>query len=105
MRFPRILILVALASVPAGCQSTMFDGLSAPAGGPMQYRCTDGVKLTLERSAGSVTASDSRGFNAEMPASPPAQTTRYAEGIYALILEDVRATWFVSGQKPVECRR
>ncbi|WP_281435886.1 hypothetical protein [Oricola nitratireducens] len=40
-----------------------------------------------------------------MPASPAGQSTRYSEGIYALILEGRDATWFVSGEVPLECRR
>lgn len=68
-------------------------------------RCTDSATLTLRRDGALLSASDSRGFSASMPASPPGQTTRYAEGIHALILEGRDATWFVSGQKPLECRR
>lgn len=105
MRFPRLSLSLALLAALSGCQSSLFDGLSVSEPGRSGYRCGDGITLSVERSGASASASDSRGYNATMPASPPGQTTRYAEGIYALILEGSVATWFVSGQKPLECRR
>ena len=98
---PPLLLLAALA----GCQSFGYDGFSGAGMRNSTWRCSDNVTLTLQGGGSMLTASDSRGFNADLPASPPGQSTRYSEGIYALILEGRNATWFVSGQKPVECRR
>lgn len=105
MTISRILLPLALAAVLAGCQSFGFGGASGPQLREGTWRCSNGVTLTLVRDGARVQARDSRGHGATMPASPPGQTTRYAEGIHALILEGRDATWFVSGQKPMECRR
>jgi hypothetical protein len=59
----------------------------------------------MRRAGSTVAITDSRGIEATLQASPAGQSTRFAEGIHALILEGSNATWFVSGQVPVECRR
>ena len=102
LRFAFPLVLIGAL---AGCQSIGYDGFSGAGMRNSTWRCSDNVTLTLQGGGSMLNASDSRGFNADLPASPPGQSTRYSEGIYALILEGRNATWFVSGEKPVECRR
>lgn len=105
MTVSRLLIWLCLSVALAGCQSVSFGGSAAPPFRQASWRCSDGVSLTTRYEGATMSVGDSRGFNPRLPASPPGQTTRYAEGIYALIVEGRGATWFVSGQKPVECRR
>ena len=105
MTVSRILPPLLLSAALAGCQSIGLDGYSGTQIRNGTFRCSGNVTLTLQRSGAGLAARDSRGFDATMPASPPGQNTRYAEGIYALILEGRDATWFVSGQKPLVCRR
>lgn len=105
MTVSRFLPPLLLSAALAGCQSIGLDGYSGAQIRDGTFRCADDVTLTLQRSGRGVAARDSRGYGATMPASPPGQNTRYAEGIYALILEGRDATWFVSGQKPQVCRR
>lgn len=105
MTFSRLLIPLAVPVLLAGCQSFSMGGSAGPQLREGTWRCSDSVTLTLAREGSMVRASDSRGYASTMPASPPGQSTRYAEGIHALILEGRDATWFVSGQKPMQCRR
>lgn len=105
MTLSRFFLPLILPIVLAGCQSIGFDGFPSSQRGEARYRCSDNVTLTVERAGATATASDSRGYSAAMPASPAGQKVRYAEGIHALILEGRNATWFVSGQKPMECTR
>jgi hypothetical protein len=101
----RIFVSLALLGFLAGCETTV-SRVSAPlAARTATYSCSSDVTLTVRRSGGGVTVTDSRGIEAALQASPPGQSARFAEGIHALILEDGEATWFVSGQVPVECRR
>ncbi|WP_421856310.1 hypothetical protein [Oricola sp.] len=95
-----------LAAVLPACQSVAISPSALlPEPSAAHYRCGDGSVLSVSRAAGGLTATDTRGFSATMPASPPGQSARYAEGIHALILEGRAATWFVSGQTPLECNR
>lgn len=105
MTLYRLLVSFGLSVFLAGCQSLDFDIAPDRPARQASWRCADGVTLTTRRDGSSMRVDDSRGFDPVLPASPPGQTARYAEGIYALILEGRHATWFVSGQKPVECRR
>jgi hypothetical protein len=101
----RILVSLGLLGFLAGCETTV-PRISAPLPARIAtYSCSQGVTLAVRRAGASVAVSDSRDIEVTLPASPPGQSVRYAEGIHALILEDGEATWFVSGQVPVECRR
>lgn len=105
----RILVVASVSALTAACQ-TSDVGVSSRSSTsylPRQasYRCTEDVTINISSSGGGVMVTDSRGIEATVPASPPGQRTRYSKGIYALILEGRNATWFVSGQTPVECQR
>ncbi|QKV19971.1 hypothetical protein [Oricola thermophila] len=99
---PLCLLAACETSGPASGSSGGYAALPPRAA---TYRCNDGVTLEVRRAGTGVTVSDSRGIEATVQASPPGQSTRYAEGIHALILEGTSATWFVSGQVPAVCRR
>lgn len=101
----RHLAALVLLIFPAACETSVPQAYTSSAPRQASYRCTDGVTLQLRRAGPTVTVTDSRGIEATLQASPPGQSTRYAEGIHALILEGGNATWFVSGQVPMECRR
>jgi hypothetical protein len=96
---------IALSLLLAACETSVPSVSSSSVPFQASYRCTDEVSLVVRRSGSGVSVSDSRGFEPTVPASPAGQNIRYAEGIYALILEGRNATWFVSGQTPVECQR
>ncbi|MFZ2100831.1 MAG: hypothetical protein WAU86_09735 [Oricola sp.] len=102
----RILFSLLLPAFLAACETSGYQPstTSSPAR-QTSFRCSNDVSLVVRRAGPMVTVTDSRGIEATIPASPPGQSTRYAEGIYALILEGGNATWFVSGQVPVECGR
>jgi hypothetical protein len=99
------LLSLGLLGFLAACESTVPQAYTSPVPRQASYRCTDDVTLQLRRSGSTVAVTDSRGIEATLQASPAGQSTRYAEGIHALILEGGNATWFVSGQVPLECRR
>ena len=69
------------------------------------YRCDGDTEITVENFRSSVHVVDSRGVDVELPASPPAQTARYGQPGYALILEGRNALWMVSRKRPVNCTR
>jgi hypothetical protein len=69
------------------------------------FNCEGKSELTLEDFDTSVHVIDSRGVDVVLPASPPAQTSRYGQPGYALILEGGKALWMVGGKPPVNCRR
>lgn len=101
----RIVVALCLATLVSACQAP-FGAMSFQTGSSAAaYRCAGGVTLTLDRQGAMMNVRDSRGVEASIPASPAGQSSRYAQGIYALILEDREATWFVSGKKPAVCRR
>jgi hypothetical protein len=108
MSIRKVYLLALLLGITA-CESSggSSSGSSFSSYMPRQssFSCDDGSTLTLQRTGSMLTASDTRGFSATLQASPPGQATRFAEGIHALILEGRDATWFVSGQQPLECRR
>jgi len=89
----------------AACESSAPPAAVSYAPRQASYRCSDDVTLQLKRAGSTVAITDSRGIEATLQASPAGQSSRYAEGIYALILDGGSATWFVSGKVPVECRR
>jgi len=101
----RSFIPLGLLGFLAACETSVPQAYTSVQPRLASYRCSDDVTLQLRRAGSTVTITDSRGIEATMPASPAGQSNRYAEGIHALILEGRGATWFVSGQVPVECRR
>jgi hypothetical protein len=67
------------------------------------FRCDGNSEINLEDFGTSVHVIDSRGADVVLPASPPAQKSRYGEPGYALVLEGRKALWMVSGKRPVNC--
>jgi hypothetical protein len=101
----RILIPLGLLGFLAACETSVPRAYTSLPTRQASYTCSNGVTLQMRRTGSAVAVTDSRGIEATLQASPAGQSTRYAEGIHALILEGGNATWFVSGQVPVECRR
>ena len=107
MKSPKTLLGLAACLVVASCETSGPVSTSSGGGVPLaaSYRCSNDVTLMVRRSGSGVQVTDSRGHDTTVPASPPGQRVRFSEGIYALIMEGRTATWFVSGQTPVECQR
>ena len=101
----RTFISLGLCGLLAGCQTNLSDISATVTPRVATYSCSEGVMLTVRRNGDGVSVSDSREIDVDLPANPPGQSVRFAEGIYALIVENGEATWFVSGKVPVECRR
>lgn len=99
------LLSLGLLGFLAACESSGPQAYTSYAPRQATYRCSNDVTLQMRRAGSTVAITDSRGIEATLQASPAGQSTRFAEGIHALILEGSNATWFVSGQVPVECRR
>jgi len=84
-------------TAPAGASSAALQPRYA------SFRCDGNSEINLEDFGTSVHVIDSRGVDVVLPASPPAQKSRYGEPGYALVLEGRKALWMVSGKRPVNC--
>lgn len=69
----------------------------------MAFRCDGNVQVSIGDTGDTVHVTDSRGVDVQLPASPPAQRSRYSQPGYALVLEGRKALWMVSGKRPVNC--
>jgi membrane-bound inhibitor of C-type lysozyme len=69
------------------------------------YNCADGGMITIENLGSSVRITGADEQPIELPASPTAQTTRYGEQPYAIVLEGHDALFMKSGQEPLSCTR
>jgi hypothetical protein len=83
----RILIPLGLLGFLAACETSVPQTYTSSAPRQAIYRCSDDVTLEMRRAGSTVVITDSRGIDATLQASPAGQSTRYAEGIHALILE------------------
>lgn len=106
----RIEILVAAAGIGllAGCVSELDDVStgSVPAQPPLAtYACEDGTALTVAAAGASVVVeADGEDVPVALPASPPNQIHRFAEGLYSLVVENGEALWMKNGQGALACR-
>lgn len=71
----------------------------------MTFQCDGKVQMSVVDTGDTVHVTDSRGADVQLPASPPAQRSRYSQPGYALVLESRKALWMVSGKRPVNCSR
>jgi hypothetical protein len=109
----RIVAALQLALLVSACVADEGPSLSTTSSGASglqpprysTYRCDGDNEITIEDFRTSVHVIDSRGVDVELPAAPPSQTTRYGQPGYALVLEDPKALWMVSGKRPVNCVR
>jgi hypothetical protein len=69
------------------------------------YSCADGGMITIENLGASVHITGADEEPIDLPASPAAQTTRYGEQPYAIVLEGRDALFMKSGQEPLSCTR
>ena len=69
------------------------------------YNCADGGMITIENQGSSVRITGADEEPIDLPASPAAQTTRYGEQPYAIVLEGHDALFMKSGQEPLSCTR
>ena len=69
------------------------------------YNCADGGMITIENLGSSVRITGADEEPIDLPASPAAQTTRYGEQPYAIVLEGHDALFMKSGQEPLSCTR
>lgn len=69
------------------------------------YQCGSDGRLRVRRLAGAVEVESPRGVEVRLPASPPGQTARYGEPPYAVVFDNREALWFVTGKRPLSCRR
>ena len=69
------------------------------------YNCADGGMITIENLGASVRVTGADEEPIELPAAPAAQTTRYGEQPYALVLDGRDALFMKSGQEPLACTR
>ncbi|MBE7184439.1 MAG: hypothetical protein INR68_08550 [Methylobacterium mesophilicum] len=69
------------------------------------YACEGGGSLTVENFQTSALVVAPRRESAELPASPPGQTRRYAAPPYVLELDGTRASFSRKGRRPLSCVR
>jgi hypothetical protein len=105
-----LLSLTAAAHALAGCVADGPPGAGAAQSQHAQprlvtYRCDGGSTLTVESRGGAVSVSDGVDASIDLPAAPPAQTSRFGQASYALVIEGREALWMKSGQEPLTCLR
>ncbi len=69
------------------------------------YSCGEDGRLSVRRLSGAIEVLSPRGVEVRLPASPPGQTGRYGAPPYALVFDNREALWFVTGKRPISCRR
>lgn len=99
-------LLVMLAA--SGCVADLDDVAtgSVPTQPPLAtYACEDGSELKVA-AAGSSVVVETPGEEAPvaLPASPPNQLYRFAEGLYSLVVENGEALWMKNGEGALACR-
>ncbi|MFN3765305.1 MAG: hypothetical protein ACK4R3_07020 [Aliihoeflea sp.] len=106
----RIEIPLALLAVlfVSGCVADLDDVAtgSVPAQPPLAtYACEDGSQLKVAATGASVVV-EAQGEEdpVALPASPPNQFYRFAEGLYSLVVENGEALWMKNGEGALACR-
>lgn len=99
-------LLVLLAA--GGCVADLDDVATGavPAQPPLAtYACEDGSELKVA-AAGSSVVVETQGEEGPvaLPASPPNQLYRFAEGLYSLVVENGEALWMKNGEGALACR-
>lgn len=101
-----LVLLTLLAAT--GCVADLEDVAtgSVPAQPPLAtYACEDGSELKVA-AAGSSVVVQTQGEDepVALPASPPNQIYRFAEGLYSLVVENGEALWMKNGEGALACR-
>lgn len=89
-------------ALAASC-AVQTEGPRQGEAGPIAYRCEDEQTMRITRHADRVVVESPRGLDLELPASPPDQSVRYGESLYAVVVENGEALWMVSGKPPIAC--
>ncbi len=63
------------------------------------------MKMTITPKGSGISVISPRGLELDLPASPPGQSVRFGESLYAVVIEGSEALWMVSGKVPITCRR
>lgn len=99
---------IGLALAPAlyllGCTAVETEEPQVAAA-PVVYRCEGDTQMTVLKNADTVHVDSPRGLALDLPASPPAQESRFGAPPYALVVEGDEALWMVTGQEPIACAR
>lgn len=95
---------MAATALP-GCVSGGDGDIAPSQPGYAVYQCGSDGRLRVRRLAGAVEVQSPRGVEVRLPASPPGQTARYGEPPYALLFDNREVLWFVTGKRPLSCRR
>jgi membrane-bound inhibitor of C-type lysozyme len=114
-RFESRVAALLLLAMAAACTTGAGQKAASPvAVGPVEtssqprvatYNCADGGMITIENLGASVHITGADEQPIDLPAAPAAQTTRYGEQPYALVLEGRDALFMKSGQPPLSCTR
>jgi len=102
-------LLAGLAIVLSGCMADEPVRQVAAAANAQPrlatYDCGEDGTISVESMASAVRLTDADGGSYDLPASPPAQSSRFGEGNLALVVEDREALWMKAGSEPMTCRR
>jgi membrane-bound inhibitor of C-type lysozyme len=104
------LLLAATAACTTGAGQKVSNSVPVSAIETSQprvatYNCSDGGMITIENLGASVHITGADEEPIDLPAAPAAQTTRYGEQPYAIVLEGHDALFMKSGQEPLSCTR
>ncbi|WP_367717221.1 hypothetical protein AB2N04_04015 [Nitratireductor sp. GISD-1A_MAKvit] len=103
------LLFAVCAAALAGCVATPNERAAGKSKlaftGPVKLSCDDGMQMTITPRSGGISVVSPRGVELDLPASPPGQSVRFGEGLYAVVIEGGEALWMVSGKVPITCRR
>lgn len=94
------LVVVSLAGCVGGRVDTVLQQTAYSV-----YSCGEDGRLSVRRLSGAIEVLSPRGIEVRLPASPPGQTARYGVAPYALVFDNREALWFVTGKRPISCRR
>ncbi|MFC5586566.1 hypothetical protein ACFPOD_15735 [Nitratireductor kimnyeongensis] len=103
------LLITASVLGLAGCVAPSSQEENKSAGlafsGPVKLACDDDMEMTISPKRDGIFVVSPRGLELDLPASPPGQSVRYGESLYAVVIEGSEALWMVSGKVPITCRR
>jgi hypothetical protein len=111
---PALLLLpLATACVPQPAAAPMTGSLAkaslsgeiAAPSNTTTYTCADGGMMRIQNMGTSLRLLGPDGIEAELPASPANQTSRYGEAHDAILIDGQEALIMKAGQRPLTCTR
>ena len=98
--------LVAASCVPSETgKVTATENTTTTQPRQATYNCGQSGSLIVENLRTSVHLTEPDGSIVDLPASPPAQQSRFGEAPYALVLEGNEALLMKNGKEPLTCSR